>query len=49
MQRRSLGLRFGALVVISALLWSGSGVSQTWQSLDLPGDVFTIEMPGAPK
>jgi hypothetical protein len=49
MQRRSLGLRFGALVVTSALLWSGSGVSQTWQSLDLPGDVFTIEMPGAPK
>jgi hypothetical protein len=49
MQWHSLGLRFGAPVVILVLLWSGSAVSQTWQSLSLPGDVFTIEMPGAPK
>jgi hypothetical protein len=49
MQWRSLGLRCVAPVVILALLWSGSAVSQTWQTLDLPGDVFSIEMPGAPK
>jgi len=48
LQWRSLMVRFGALTVI-AQLWSGSAVSQTWQTLDLPGDVFTIEMPGPPK
>ena len=48
MQWRSLGLRFGAQVVILAVLWSGIAVSQTWQTLDLPVDVFSIEMPGAP-
>jgi hypothetical protein len=42
-------VRFGTLALILALLWSGSAVSQNWQSLDLPGDVFTIEMPGPPK
>ena len=45
LQWRSLMVRFGALTVI-AQLWSSSAVSQTWQTLDLPGDVFTIEMPG---
>jgi hypothetical protein len=49
LQWRSLAVRFGALAIILALLWSGSAVSQTWQTLDLPGDVFTIEMPGPPK
>ena len=50
MQWCSLGLRCGApVVILLALLWGGSAVSQTWQTLDLPGDVFTIEMPGAPK
>jgi hypothetical protein len=49
LQWRSLVVRFGAPVVILALLWSGSAVSQTWQTLNLPGDVFTIEMPGPPK
>ena len=46
---RWLVVRFGTLAAILALLWSGSAVSQNWQSLDLPGDVFTIEMPGPPK
>ena len=48
LQWRSLALRFGALTVI-ALLWSGSAFSQSWQTLDLPGDVFTVEIPGPPK
>jgi len=47
LQWRSLMVRFGALTVIGQL-WSGSAVSQTWQTLNLPGDVFTIEMPGPP-
>jgi hypothetical protein len=45
----SLIARFGALPGILALLWIGSAVSQTWQTVNLPGDVFTIEMPGPPK
>jgi hypothetical protein len=49
LQVRWLVVRFGTLAAILALLWSGSAVSQNWQSLDLPGDVFTIEMPGPPK
>jgi hypothetical protein len=49
LQWRSLMVLFGALAVTLALLWSGSAVSQTWQTLDLPGDVFAIEMPGPPK
>jgi hypothetical protein len=32
-----------------ASFWSGSAGSQTWQTLDLPGDVFTIEVPGPAK
>jgi len=49
LQRRSLMVRFGSVVVILGLLSSGSAVSQNWQNLDLPGDVFTIELPGPPK
>ena len=49
LQCRSLAVRFAAPALALVLLWSGSAVSQTWQTLDLPGDVFTIEMPGPPK